>query len=150
MDCLIDFIGLRTQGAPTPDSGMYINDLPGITVSQITDIATTEQATFLDVWATVQRRSAKIFETAFTNAMAKRYRLKKITEAFQLSSTVDTTITTPAQTGTLRGLLIDCYYLKSPFHYIPIDKVHLYLASAPSDPLLMAVPAGSAPQTEMT
>jgi hypothetical protein len=32
MDCLIDFIGLRTQGAPTPESGMYINDLPGITV----------------------------------------------------------------------------------------------------------------------
>ncbi|MBS1686118.1 MAG: hypothetical protein JSS76_15340 [Bacteroidetes bacterium] len=59
MDCLIDYIGLRTQGGTAPESGMYINDLPGITVSQITDIANSEHATFLDVWNTVQRRSAK-------------------------------------------------------------------------------------------
>ncbi len=127
MDCLIDYIGLRTQGGTVPESGMYINDLPGITVSQLTDIANSEHATFVDVWNTVQRRSAKIFETAFTNAMAKRYRLKKISEAFQLSNSVDAAASTAAETGTLRGVLVDCYYLKSPFHYIPIDKVHLYL-----------------------
>jgi hypothetical protein len=140
MDCLIDYIGLRTQGAATPESGMYINDLPGITVAQLTDIANAEQATFLEVWNTVQRRSSKIFETAFTNAMSKKYRLKKISESFQLSSTVDTTVTTPMQSGTLRGILIDCYYIKSPFHYIPLNKVHLYIGSpVPSSPIPLYV-----------
>ena len=54
MDCLIDYIGVRytqtgTLPAPTaPESGLYINDLPGITVAQLSDINNSDQATFLD------------------------------------------------------------------------------------------------------
>lgn len=136
MDCLIDYIGVRytaTGSLPAPvvpESGLYINDLPGITIAQLSDINTSDQATFLDLWAAIQRRSAKIFETTFTNAMAKKFRLKKITEAFKLSETVDGTVTFPAIAGELRGIYMDCFVDKSAFHHIPLSKVRLYLPAS--------------------
>ena len=81
----------------------------------------------MQVWDTVQNRAGKVFESAFTTAMSKRYQLKKITEQFQLSGSIDSTQPTPSEVGALRGILLDCYYLKSPFHYIPIAKIHIYL-----------------------
>jgi hypothetical protein len=133
MDCLIDYIGVRTTGQPVPESGLYINDLPGITIAQLSDINNSDQATFLDLWAAIQRRSSKIFETTFTNAMAKKFRLKKITEAFKLSQSVDPTTNYPAVSGQLRGIYMDCFVDKSAFHHIPISTVAVYLNSpAPS------------------
>jgi hypothetical protein len=133
MDCLIDYIGVRytqTGSLPaplTPESGLYINDLPGITIAQLSDINNSDQATFLDLWAAIQRRSARIFETTFTNAMAKKFRLRKITEAFKLSEAVDLTATYPAVSGELRGIYMDCFVDKSAFHHIPVSTVRLYL-----------------------
>ena len=134
MDCLIDYIGVRTTGQPVPESGLYINDLPGITIAQLSDINNSDQATFLDLWAAVQRRSARIFETTFTNAMSKKYRLKKITEAFKLSETVDTTTSYPPANLQLRGIYMDCFVDKSAFHHIPVSTVRLYLDPAHSFP----------------
>ena len=133
MDCLINYIGVRYTPTGTlpspevPESGLYINDLPGITIHQLSDINNSDQATFLDLWAAIQRRSARIFETTFTNAMAKKFRLKKITEAFKLSESVDDTVTYPAVAGELRGIYMDCFVDKSAFHHIPLSTVRLYL-----------------------
>jgi hypothetical protein len=133
MECLIDYIGVRytqTSSLPaplTPESGLFINDLPGITVAQLSDINNSDQTTFLDLWAAIQRRSARIFETTFTNAMSKKFRLKKITEAFKLSESVDATKTYPPAAGELRGIYMDCFVDKSAFHHIPISTVRLYL-----------------------
>ena len=138
MDCLIDYIGVRytqtgTLPAPTvPESGLYINDLPGITIAQLSDINNSDQATFLDLWAAIQRRASKIFETTFTNAMSKKYRLRKITEAFKLSQSVDLTTTYAPVTGQLRGIYMDCFIDKSAFHHIPISTIGLYVSPAVS------------------
>lgn len=137
MDCLIDFVGLRYTAGSTlpaatpPESGLYINDLPGITIAQLSDLSNSDQSGFLDLWAAVQRRSAKIFETAFTNAMARKFRLKKITEAFKLSQSVDPSASHPPVPGQLRGIYIDCFISKSAFHHIPVSTVGLYLNAPP-------------------
>jgi hypothetical protein len=128
MDCLINYVGLRTAGQPVPESGLYINDLPGITIAQLGDLNNSDQATFLDLWAAIQRRASKIFTTTFTNAMSKKYRLKKITEAFKLSQTVDPTTNYPAA-AELRGIYMDCFIDKSSFHHIPVSTVSVYLNS---------------------
>jgi len=143
MDCLIDYIGIRTTGQPVPESGLYINDLPGITIAQLSDINNSDQATFLDLWAAIQRRCARIFETTFTNAMGKKYRLKKITEAFKLSQSVDPTVTYAPVAGQLRGIYMDCFIDKSAFHHIPISTVGLYVPPAvevsPSAPITIGL-----------
>ena len=141
MDCLIDYIGVRyTQSGPlpapiVPESGLYINDLPGITVAQLSDINNSDQATFIDLWNTIQRRAARIFETTFTNAMSKKFRLKKITEAFKLAQTIDPSTTYPAVPGQLRGIYMDCFIDKSAFHHIPISTVRLYIDPTVTVPL---------------
>jgi hypothetical protein len=55
LDCLIDSVGIYyCEGAEAPESGLYINSLPGISVESIDHTADSEQVTFLGVWADVQ------------------------------------------------------------------------------------------------
>ena len=129
MNCLIDFIGVRGAGLPSAESDMYINDLPGITLVQLSAINNSDQANFAELYATIQRRAARIFETAFTNAMSKKYRLKKITEGFVLSSAVDETTTYAPVTGELRGIYMDCFIGRSAFHHIPVSTIRIYLTA---------------------
>lgn len=61
MDCFIDYIGVKGCDSTEPESGVYINDLPGVTLENIERIANAEQITFAGVWDEVQKRSIRQF-----------------------------------------------------------------------------------------
>ena len=74
MDCFLDYIGIKGCGAPVPDSGVYINDLPGVTLENIERIADAEQETFLGVWKDVQALGVRQFGRKLLFAFRNRWK----------------------------------------------------------------------------
>lgn len=128
LECLIDYIGV-TPSYGTPESGLHLNQLPGVTLAQIEMLNNADQASWVDLWNSIQIRASKTFMTSFTNFMNKKYRLKKITEQYQTSRVVNPATTYPPASE-LRGIFMDCFIVKSVFHYIPIEKVTVNLLNA--------------------
>lgn len=75
MECLIDYIGIRGCGNNTPESGLYINSLPGISLESIDKIADAEQITYKGVWSEVQIEASQRFYLDFINEITKCYKL---------------------------------------------------------------------------
>lgn len=57
IDCISDFIGLKNCNGPAPESGLYINGLPGMSTQLADSIANSEQATYAGVWFDVRTRA---------------------------------------------------------------------------------------------
>jgi hypothetical protein len=136
-DCLKGFIGIRYQGAPVPDSNVYINELPGITLKGIESIASQDQTTFLGVWADVEKRSLKTLKTAVTNYFSKRYQLVTINESLRLPDYWNTEKPT-APAAEYRGFTFDLGWWGSDFAAIHIEDLRLYL-TAPQTGLVIKV-----------
>lgn len=128
MNCLDNYIGLRYPGSPTPDSGLYINDLPGLSLKAIDKIANEEQITFSGVWQDVQCRSLKKFDTAIINYFSKRYRLRRVHESVQLpNSYLGEVENQTAAAAEYRGITYDLGYHASPLASIHIETLQIYL-----------------------
>jgi len=78
MKALIDYIGVLGCGTVVPASGIYINELPGITLKGIDSIANSEQVTWLSVWSDIQKRAARRFENSVQKLFAVRYKIEKL------------------------------------------------------------------------
>jgi hypothetical protein len=87
MQCLENFIGVRWCNNAEPDSGVYINDLHGISLKQIDNLANDEQLTFMGVWNSVQKRAIQRIKTGVVNYFSKRYRLKNTSQSVELPET---------------------------------------------------------------
>ena len=85
MDCLIDYIGVLADGQPVPVSGLYINQLPGITLKGINSIVTSEKNSWQTLWADIQSRSSRRFQNAVQKEFAIRYKL----HALKFSNTLE-------------------------------------------------------------
>lgn len=131
MECLTDFIGIKYCGNTAPESGLWVNDLPGVSLKVVEGITDAEKATFLETWASIQRRSLKIFSTAITSVLNKRYRLKTLNEFTVLPAVLDTTSTT-APANEKRGFTVKIGDITSvsALQYIHIQLLRLYLPSA--------------------
>ena len=78
MDCLTDYIGFfNCAGQDEPPSGMYINTLPGITLESVDKVATSEQITYLQVWADAQKEAAIRFLNDFKIELNKCFTLSR-------------------------------------------------------------------------
>lgn len=76
MDCLIGYIGIKGCGdETTPESGLFINSLPGVNLKVIDKIADHEQKTYSGVWDDVVTRSLQKFSSDVSAAMHLKYRL---------------------------------------------------------------------------
>lgn len=81
MDCLTNRIGIRGCGAPSSEAVeasepdvepvveaedalpvLFINDLPGVSLTKIDSLTDDEMETYLDVWETITLRAMKKFE----------------------------------------------------------------------------------------
>jgi hypothetical protein len=51
---LTNYIGLKNCNLPTPESGLYINQLPGMSTELVDKIANSEEINFAGVWSDVQ------------------------------------------------------------------------------------------------
>lgn len=77
MDCLHDYIGIRICESidNIPDSGVYINTLPGISLQSIDASANDDQVTYARVWEDVQREAAVRFEIDVIEELNECYSL---------------------------------------------------------------------------
>lgn len=131
MNCLKDYIGVRNCGQDNPESGLFINDLPGISLKVLDNIANDEQVTFLNVWNAVQARATQRINTAVTNYFGKRYRIKKLAQTTVLPKVYDANEVTPAE-DEYRGFAVsiaeECF--TSNLQVIHIQELSLYLLEA--------------------
>lgn len=135
MNCLIDFIGLHSCKASEPESGLFINSLPGINLENIDKLADAEQVTYKKVWEDVQLRAVKKLNSAVVNDFSSRYRMKMATEIVNLGKTVNTSANQTAPTAEYRGFSIELDDANSGtapsvFQSIHIQNLDLYLKVA--------------------
>lgn len=91
MECLIDYIGLRGCSDSEPESELYINSLPQISLESLEKMADAEQQTYLGAWEDIQIRASKRFQIDLINELAKRFRLKQLSQSIDLLKVIDTT-----------------------------------------------------------
>lgn len=133
MECLRDYIGIEGCDGVTPESGRYVNELPGINTFQVGKIADQEQVTFLEVWTDVQNRALKKFEGSVIRAFRdhKSFRIKSINQLVDLGRKIDTTVVTQ-NAAEYRGVAIelifpsDLYSLQSSLQVIWIESISIY------------------------
>lgn len=145
MECLKDFIGLRWAKGAEPVSGLYVNDLPGISIKAIDKTANDEQVTFFEVWESVQRRALQRFTTDVQNRFSTRYNLRRVTENTSWQKQVNTVdFQTPAsaeyrgfniQMGIPQLQITNFQGWVSPMQVINVQTLYIYLKEAKTIPL---------------
>lgn len=77
MNCLTDYIGIKGCNNDTPpESALFINSLPGISLESMDRIATADQITYMGVWSDVQDEAYAVFEIDFFESMMKCYKVQ--------------------------------------------------------------------------
>jgi len=126
MDCLINYIGVKDCGT-VPESGIYINSLPGINTEIINAISDSEEITHRGVWSDVNQVSARRFQTDIMGKLRKTYKLKRIRQTFEFIPEQGTSEIGSAE---YRGLLLGLYYQYFTFQAFNVSTVYLYSDTA--------------------
>lgn len=133
MDCLIDYIGLLGCGDTVPESGLYVNSLPGISLESIEKLADAEQKTYLGVWADVQLRASKRFQIDVINQLADRYKLRQLSQSVDLLKFIDDSVLTPGEAkyfGWTASLASPQHFVGSSFHCYYFQELRFYSVAA--------------------
>ena len=126
MNCLISYIGIKDCGTP-PESGVYINSLPGINTEIISAIADVEEITHKGVSADVNQVSARRLQTDIMTKLRATYKLKRIRQTFEFIPEEGTSEIGSAE---YRGLLLGFGYQYFTFQAFLISTVYLYSDTA--------------------
>lgn len=79
MNCLTNYIGVKGFHT-SPESGLFVNQLPGISLKAIQATANSEQVTFAVVFDDVQERAWRRLSGDFNRRMRAKYCLDKDTD----------------------------------------------------------------------
>lgn len=112
LDCLINYIGLKACGNDTPDSGQWINSLPGISLTAITATVEDEQITYRGLWNDIQIEAYNQFYIDFLNELNKCYNLRPYCDYSAIICDNLTVITTPWKY--LLGIYVMTFRLQTP------------------------------------
>lgn len=132
-DCFLDWIGLQGCGTTTPPSGVYLNDLAGIDLKKVDNLANEEQQNYVGLWADVQKRALRKFQKDIRNTFLEKYKLKGVAQTINFGKKIDTSETTAAATqyrGTkieLNNALDDVVY--SVLQAINVQAIRVYVPS---------------------
>ncbi len=84
MNCFQDLIGINTAcGATASQSGLFINEQPGITSEMLDYIAKPEYRDYLASWDAVQKNAYFDFSTDFREVLKSRFVLKNHSEKYE-------------------------------------------------------------------
>jgi hypothetical protein len=75
---LTNYIGLKNCNLLVPESGDYINELPGMSTELVDKIANSEQINFAGVWADVQKNAFRRFKDDTINLMYEYIKFNSI------------------------------------------------------------------------
>jgi len=126
MECLRNYIGILDCGT-TPESGIYINNLPGINTEIVGAIADGEEKTHKGVWSDVNKISARRFQTDIMGKLRQTYKLKRLRQTFEFIPEEGTSEIGSAE---YRGLLLGFEYQYFTFQAFLISTVYLYSDTA--------------------
>jgi len=130
MTCLQDYIGLRGCGAAVPPSGLYVNDLPGISLKQLVNLTNEEETTYVQLWDVIQKRAMNRFSLDVREAMGKYYKLNSLMQGVNLGKQLDGPLSRPSQE--FIGFTIELIdnatyeYAPSPLASIHIQEILFY------------------------
>ncbi len=129
MNCLTDYIGLRGCSSAIPPSGLYVNDLPGISLKQIVSLTNEEEKTYQELWEMIQRRAQNRFSLDVREQMGKSYKIKSINQGINVDGYSAGTGSTPANAMygfTIEYDTMDTGNVPSPLTYIHIQQIKFY------------------------
>jgi len=133
MTCLQDYIGLRGCGAAVPPSGLYVNDLPGISLKQLVNLTNEEETTYVQLWDVIQKRAMNRFSLDVREAMGKYYKLNSLMQGVNLGKQgIDGTGQAVTDVVTKAGFIIQLNesanydYVPSPLASIHIQELWFY------------------------
>jgi len=131
MNCLTDYIGLRGCSSAIPPSGLYVNDLPGISLKQIVSLTNEEEKTYLDLWDMIQRRAQNRFSLDVREQMSKAYKIKSINQGININGISAGTGTATKPSNTYYGFSLeydtmDTGYVPSPLTYMHIQQINFF------------------------
>lgn len=105
---MVDYVGpYYGCDAPTPLSGMYLSQLPGIEFANIEQIANADQITWQGVWNDLQATAKDTFREDIIEEFGKRYLLRQITQTVDLGKQVDPNNVIPVVPNTTYGILLE-------------------------------------------
>jgi len=108
MECLRNYIGVDWCGnTTTPPSGLYINQLPGISFKGLQGIADSEQITFEGAWDDIQTRAIRRFALDVKNKFSKKWDLSSIQNSLNLGVKVDDTLDQALDTTKAYGFVVE-------------------------------------------
>lgn len=84
MNCLQNLVGLRHCTMEFPSALFYLNDLPGINMNMVAGIKEKEDDLLLN-FELMKQRAFKQMEAIATSEMSKRYKLKTVSETYQIN-----------------------------------------------------------------
>ena len=76
--CLLDYIGLRGCSSEVPESGLYVDDLPGFSLDRINALAGSDNPTAEAAWAKIQAQAISLFNSDVQKWMPKDMKLSTI------------------------------------------------------------------------
>jgi len=131
MNCLRDYIGLRYCGnTTTPPSGLYVNDLTGISLRQLTSLTDEESATFTELWNTIQTRAESRFAVDVRDAMGSKYKISTLNQAVNMGRGIEST--SASAPSNMSGFVIELVdpsvteFIPSALTYISLQTLQFY------------------------
>ena len=106
MECLRDYIGLMGCGVAAPDSGLWINNLPGLTNLRMDNLADSDQVTYRNAWRDIQTTALRRFDTSITKYFREKYQLRRLFDRYQLGRLFNANETIAADANEWRGFSI--------------------------------------------
>jgi len=128
LDCYKGHILVQGCTTTTPNSGIFINQLPGIELEMIDKIADEQQADFNGVFDDVEERAVRRFKTDINAEFKKRYKLKNITQSIDLEREIDSASTTAAA-AQYRGFTLELDRTDDNFAYSNLQTIHIQTLS---------------------
>ena len=126
MDGLVNLIGFRYCGVQEPSSGLYLNDIAGISIKSLDKIANEEQVTFFELWKQIERRSINLLHTSVVNSLRKRYKISRESETEKIGTNIDSTNNQTPHAAEWRGIIVTLSN-KSLLQFISIQNIKLYV-----------------------
>ena len=127
--CLDNYIGLRGCGSTTPPSGLYVNDLPGMSLENLVTLTNTDEPTYSDIWTMVQTRAQQRFSLDVRQEMGKHYKLNTLMQGINVGNDVGslaTSLTAPYAGFTIELIDQNYEFVPSPFASIHVQQIKFY------------------------
>lgn len=125
--CLEGFIGLVDCTQENPQSGLFINSLPGFSTARISSVSGSEDVGARQVWETIEARAIRNFKSDVLKWMPETMKLNRIIHDLELGTSENTSMQEDAS-AEYKGYYIKIYGSRHMTAHV--ERVQFYAAAA--------------------